>query len=164
MFYIYDGGQHGLIAATTDTGFSQTISWHEELNKRINARSDGIGAGAANTAIMITKRGEYSNYSNYVTPSAATLWHQYPPATGGWAEADGVIYGDWYLPSKHELSLMIGNNSAASLNLTGSAGYWSSNENVSGFKPNEAWRHLLGSNADSVAKSSYARVRMIREF
>ena len=52
VFYVYDNGKHGLIAATSDQ--SRGIRWNGGLNKYTNtrARADGVGAGLKNTAII----------------------------------------------------------------------------------------------------------------
>ena len=55
VFFVYDGGQHGLIAATTDQ--SASIRWYGGSYTNTRARADGIGAGLNNTAIIIANQG-----------------------------------------------------------------------------------------------------------
>jgi hypothetical protein len=43
VFFVYDGGQHGLIAATVDQ--SEGIRWYGGSYTITRARADGIGAG-----------------------------------------------------------------------------------------------------------------------
>jgi len=42
VFYVYDNGQHGLIAATADQ--STGIRWFGGSNTNTRARADGVGA------------------------------------------------------------------------------------------------------------------------
>ena len=93
MFFVYDGGQHGLIAATADQ--SAGIRWYGGSYTNTRARADGIGAGLKNTAIIIANQGPVDG-----SAFAATVCNEYS------VTVDGVTYGDWYLPSKHELDLL----------------------------------------------------------
>ena len=112
VFYVYDGGQHGLIAATTDQ--SAGVRWYGGSNTNTRARADGIGAGLKNTTIIIANQGDVD-----ANAFAATVCNEYS------VTVDGVTYGDWYLPSKYELNLLF----AESATVGGFTGvYWSSNE------------------------------------
>jgi hypothetical protein len=93
VFFVYDGGQHGLIAATADQ--SAGIRWYGGSYTNTRARADGIGAGLKNTAIIIANQGPVDGNA-----FAATVCNEYS------VTVDGVTYGDWYLPSKHELYLL----------------------------------------------------------
>ena len=71
---------------------------------------------------------------------AARLCNEYSVTVGG------IIYGDWYLPSKHELNLLY-----LQKNVVGgfaSDGYWSSSE----FNAGGAWR--FGPGTGTVFNSS----------
>ena len=120
VFFVYDGGQHGLIAATADQ--SAGIRWYGGSYTNTRARADGIGAGLKNTAIIIANQGPVDGNA-----FAATVCNEYS------VTVDGVTYGDWYLPSKHELDLLyierdtVGNFA--------NEYYWSSTE----FDTNNAW-------------------------
>ena len=120
VFFVYDGGQHGLIAATADQ--SAGIRWYGGSYTNTRARADGIGAGLKNTAIIIANQGPVDG-----SAFAATVCNEYS------VTVDGVTYGDWYLPSKHELDLLyierdtVGNFA--------NEYYWSSTE----FDTNNAW-------------------------
>ena len=120
VFFVYDGGQHGLIAATADQ--SAGIRWYGGSYTYTRARADGIGAGLKNTAIIIANQGPVDG-----SAFAATVCNEYS------VTVDGVTYGDWYLPSKHELDLLyierdtVGNFA--------NEYYWSSTE----FDTNNAW-------------------------
>jgi hypothetical protein len=70
----------------------------------------------------------------------------------------GVTYGDWYLPSIHELNLLHTSNAFPLTN----AWYWSSTEaSVSEAKIKSLW--FGGDQVDS-DKGSIGRVRAIRSF
>ena len=87
VFYVYDNGQHGLIAATADQ--STGIQWWNGTAILCNpVRNDGVPIGRINTDSIISKQGQ----GNY----AAAICAQY--LGGG--------FGDWYLPSKYELNLL----------------------------------------------------------
>ena len=92
VFFVYENGVHGLIAATSDQ--SSGVMWAE----RGTAFSwgDGIGAGKTNTPLIAAV-----SYSYRPTNSiAAAECIRYS------VTVDGVPYADWYLPSKHELNLL----------------------------------------------------------
>lgn len=55
VFNVYDGGRHGLIAATAVQ--STGIRWHGGSNTNTRARADGVGAGLKNTSIIIANQG-----------------------------------------------------------------------------------------------------------
>lgn len=113
VFYVYDNGQHGLIAATADQ--STGIRWYGGSNTYTRARGDGVGAGLKNTAIIIANQGPVDGVA-----FAATICNEYS------VTVNGVVYGDWYLPSKHELNLLFLNK-----NVVGgfaNTNYWSSTE------------------------------------
>ena len=90
VFYVYDGGQHGLIAATADQ--SAGIRWPGGSFTNTCARVDCIGTGLKNAAIIIAKQGPVDGNT-----FAARLCNEYSVTVGG------TIYGDWYLPSTYEL-------------------------------------------------------------
>ena len=88
VFYVYDGGKHGLIGATVDQ--SVGANWEDVSGEKsaINGIRDGINAGAMNTERIINFQGN----AGY----AAQLSANY----------NGGNFGDWYLPSKYELNLL----------------------------------------------------------
>ncbi len=93
VFYVYDGGHHGLIAPTSNQGMA--MRWYAGTNTSTMAMADGVGAGKANTAIIIANQG-YGDGATY----AARICNEYSVTVGD------VTYGDWYLPSKFELNLL----------------------------------------------------------
>ena len=114
VFYVYDNGQHGLIAATADQ--STGVRWYAGTYTNTMAFADGVGAGKANTAIIIANQG-YGDGGTY----AARICNEYSVTVGG------VTYGDWYLPSKFELNLLYLQKSV--VGGFASSYYWSSTEN-----------------------------------
>ena len=118
VFYVYDGGKHGLIAASSDQ--STGIRWYgggSFTNTR--ARADGVGAGFKNTAIIIANQGAVDGNA-----FAATVCNEYSVTAGG------VTCGDWYLPSRHELNLLYIQKVAGTVGgfATNNVLYWSSTE------------------------------------
>jgi hypothetical protein len=146
VFYVYDGGQHGLIAAIADQ--SRGIRWYGGTNTNTRARADGVGTGLKNTAIIIANQGPVDGGA-----FAATVCNEYSVTVGG------TTYGDWYLPSKYELNLLY-------LQRTVVGGfadyvYWSSTEIDNG----NAWRQNFPSgNHYSANKYRDYYVRAVRAF
>ena len=139
-FYVYDNGQHGLIAATADQ--STGIQWWNGTFILCNpGRNDGVPIGRINTDSIISKQGQ----GNY----AATICAQY--LGGG--------FGDWYLPSKYELNLLY-----LQKDVVGGfaiANYWSSTE----IDISSAWVHDFSFGSDSPGnKGGLFYVRAIRAF
>jgi hypothetical protein len=141
VFYVYDGGKHGLISATSDQ--STGTSWYNGGYAAANAPFDGINAGIRNTTSITTvyQTGSY----------AAEIC----------AFFNGGNFGDWYLPSKYELNLLYQQKTIVGgfANET----YWSSTE----LHPNNArastqtFTNGVQNNHD---KSSTFYVRAIRAF
>ena len=146
VFQVYDGGQHGLIAATADQ--STGIRWYGGTNTNTRARGDGIGAGLINTAIIIANQGPVDGVA-----FAATVCNEYSVVSGG------VTYGDWYLPSKHELNLLFIKKTFFG-GLVGS--YWSSTEADFG----NAWGQSFTNGPQTTVSKFVANfaVRAIRSF
>jgi hypothetical protein len=148
VFYITDGGAHGLIAATSDQG---PIKWYNTGYSTTGAAATAIGTGLANTNTIINSQ------AGTATSYAAGLARAY--TVGG--------YTDWYLPSKDELNLMYANigkgASSPNYNIGGFADnyYWSSTE----FNNFYAWNQGF-SDGDWNIKVKYypVYVRAIRAF
>lgn len=140
VFFVYDNGQHGLIAASADqsTGVPWSIS-----NSITNAVRDGIGAGKFNTERIINNQGAGAY--------AAQICANY---TGG-------NYGDWYLPSKYELNLLYLQKAVVG-GFPNSGAYWSSSE----YNFSSAWYQYIvdGAQFYNLGKISAFYVRAIRAF
>ena len=150
VFYITDGGAHGLIAAPTDQ--SSGIIWGPNYTIT-GATGTAIGTGLANTSTIITIQG------GTPTSYAAGLARAY----------NGGGYTNWYLPSKDELNLMytkIGKGaSSPNYNIGNFAPlyYWSSTE----YNQNEPWTQEFNNGGQiyfSNLKSYPLYVRAIRSF
>lgn len=96
VFYVYDNGKHGLIAATSNLSYnkSYTFKWGPSPNY-VMALRNGINAGIYNTERIIIQQGAANG------TYAAMVAAHYSFNDNGWGG-----YGDWYLPSKYELSLL----------------------------------------------------------
>jgi hypothetical protein len=159
VFYVYDDGQHGLIAATSNQ--SSGIRWYNNVlasnnGLLINASRDGIGAGKWNTERIIANQGA----GNY----AAQLCANY----------QGGGYGDWYLPSKYELNLLYlvrdvvgGISETITMDMgfdlftyTNYHPYWSSTE----YNNSGAWWNSMNDYANGFDKDNQLYVRAIRSF
>ena len=137
-----EGQVHGLVAATADIG---SYIWSGTLTA--TGTSTAFGTGQANTNAIIASGGSGSY--------AAKAADDYSITSGG------VVYNDWYLPSRDELAHILQN--ASLIGGFASAYYWSSSE----FSVNEAYCYfspwcnctwLASKNGSSV------RVRPIRTF
>jgi hypothetical protein len=151
VFYVYDGGKHGLIAASSDQ--STGIRWYGGSFTNTRARADGVGAGFKNTAIIIANQGAVDG-----SAFAATVCNEYSvtETVGGIT----TIYGDWYLPSKHELNLLYLQKTV--VGGFADSGYWSSSEFVVDVG---AWfQNFNGGLQDVTFKDTTLRVRAIRAF
>jgi hypothetical protein len=140
VFFVYDGGQHGLIAATADQ--SAGIQWYNATDAVTNAVRDGIGAGEFNTERIIANQGTGAY--------AAQICANYQEGN----------YGDWYLPSKHELNLLYLQKAV----VAGFAAsyYWSSTEK----DKFNAWGQYFyfGNQTSSAGKGNTLNVRAVRAF
>jgi hypothetical protein len=146
VFYVYDGGQHGLIAATADQ--STGIRWYGGSHTNTRARANGVGAGLKNTAIIIANQGPVDGNA-----FAATVCNEYS------VTVDGVMYGDWYLPSLYELGLLYTQRIAVG----GFSGvvYWSSTE----YTNTQAWFTNFNTGEQFVEGKLFSwYVRAIRAF
>ena len=105
----------------------------------------GIGAmdGAAKTAVML----------GVCTSGAANLADAYT------ATINGVVYGDWFLPSKGELNQIDVNREALGVRYPGGA-YWSSSE----YDGTLAWYQWFGQGQSKVGKALGRYVRPVRAF
>jgi len=117
VFYVWDNGRHGLIAATSNLSFGGTtgFTWGPTANY-VMAIRNGINAGMSNTERIIIKQG--AGIGNYAAMVAA----HYSFNGNGWGD-----YGDWYLPSKYELQLLFKQKNVVG-GFTNTTYVWSSTE------------------------------------
>jgi hypothetical protein len=145
VFYVTDGGLHGLEAAPTDQGNARYGCFETSI-----AGADGIavGTGEQNTADILIGCAE--------PRMAAAVTDTY--ALGS--------YTDWFLPSKDELNLMflnIGQGSTTIGNVGGfvNGRYWSSTEVGSNIAREQ---HFNGGSQGSSGKNSMLSIRAVRAF
>ncbi|BBL58334.1 DUF1566 domain-containing protein [Methylomonas koyamae] len=156
IFYVDDTGQHGLIAALNDYGALAT--WHNRVDKTTGTSGDGVYAGEMNTAILVAM--QISDYpgGNFAAKFAA----DYSRREDGdlcFGEYGEICYGDWYLPSKAELSLLYQQK-----NIVGSFSdgfYWSSNDSGD----HTAWSlNFANGSLVSNGKAATCKLRFVRAF
>ena len=100
VFWVDETGQHGLVCTKEDQ--IGGVRWHAGANGNTQAKGDGIYAGKANTSIIISSLIALGDDGNTY---AARICNELQ------ITEFGDTYGDWYLPSKHELNLMYQNKS-----------------------------------------------------
>ena len=150
VFYVYDGGLHGLIAALADQGTSSGTQWDNGDSKLTGTTGDGLGAGAMNTTLIAATQMDDTPNGKF----AAKLCADYSLKA-----ADGVTYGDWYLPSKAELALLY--KQKAVVGGLANATYWSSTET----SRYHAWsQNFLNGHQPNHGKHHSFRVRAVRAF
>ena len=157
VFWLDESGEHGLVCAATDQ--SAAMRWYGGTTGVVQSKGNGAYAGETNTAIIISGTvaigDDGSTYAARICNEAQI--------------SDGVnTYGDWYLPSKEELSLMFGEIviiNATALENGGTAFllnyYWSSTE-VDATRAYVTYYNM--GNSTSTAKSGGFPVRAIRAF
>ena len=150
VFYITDGGLHGLEVAPVDQStFEAWIEGGSTLKTKNGNTSTAIGTGLANSNAIIDQTGH--------TGSAAQVCRSY----------NGGGLTDWYLPSKDELAAIWDNlvdDGTGSNNGVGGFAenlYWSSSEGSSG----HAWNQFFLDGFQYFNFKNYAsRVRAVRAF
>lgn len=168
VFYVYDGGQHGLIAAKADLltgqyGDQPGFPWFISIEGFVSsgAVGDGLEAGKMNTSLIVATQMSYNNqfFNQSSQDFAAKACVSYLST-----DANEIIYGNWYLPSKYELNLLyMSMENVATLNLSPDY-YWSSTE----YDKDNAWYQNFYDGTQDYGESSkgygYPHVRPIRSF
>jgi len=147
VFFVYDNGQHGLIAASADDPAARR--WNNLVNRYTGTSGDGLNSGYGNTTLIVATQTGDNQPGNFAARTCA----DYSVTVGD------VTYGDWYLPAKYELNLLY-----LQKNLVGgfsNLSYWSSNE----FDDALGWGQNFG-NGDPVImfKQTSLSVRAVRAF
>jgi hypothetical protein len=167
IFYVYDGGAHGLIAARNDQ--SSNADWDLGTGYETRARANGIGAGLKNTTLIIASEisqrqssEEDKNGRNGYNGEefAATICNEFYVSTT--ENNIETTFGDWYLPSKYELNLLY--QKRTTVGNFASDKYWSSTE----YDSDKAWTINFATRSGSAEstqdKTDGNRVRAIRAF
>ncbi len=161
VFYVYDGGMHGLVASLDDISTSATWDNGNPVAKITGTVWDGSNpyqlggsflGGVMNTGLIIAGIIGDNPLGNF----AARLCSDFYCVDN----TDSYLYyGDWYLPTLFELNLMYQQKSV--LGISGGE-YWSSNEATDAY---QAWVMNFGNNYNYTnQKNSTAKVRAIRSF
>ncbi len=116
VYYVYDNGHHGLIAAPVDDPYSVGTMWYAGTYLKTMAIANGINSGKLNTFIIYAVQGE-GNAVKYAARACIQ----------GLIAVTGINYGDWYLPSPYELGLLYSQKAVVGGFV--SSKYWSSYEN-----------------------------------
>jgi len=147
VFYIYDNGRHGLVASTSDQDLS--VEWYNGTNRYTNTTGNGIGAGDMNTSLIIALQTNDNPTGNF----AAKVCADYS------VTVEGENYGDWYLPSKLELTYLYINKDV--VGGFSNKYYWSSTE----FSSVSAWAQDMSNGSFvNLNKGIPYAVRAIRAF
>ena len=141
VFFVYDNGKHGLIAATSDQ--SSFVRWG--TTTAVNAVRDGINAGKANTERIILVQGSAGDYAAQIA-----------------ANYQGGGFGDWYLPSKYELNLLF--QKKIFVGLFPGFRYWSSNESGNSNAWGQDFNDIWGAQYYTNRTQKHSSVRAIRSF
>ena len=151
VFYVYDNGQHGLIAAVADQ--STGMQWYNGTFRYTGTTGDGLGAGVMDTAMIVAIQAVDNQPFQIPGNFAAKLCADYSVTIGS------ITYGDWYLPSKYELNLLYLQQAVVG-GFTGFY-YWSSTEvdNITALT-----QEFLSGSQSSLVKGGTFSVRAIRSF
>jgi hypothetical protein len=144
VFYIYDNGQHGLIAAPYDQ--STGIQWYNGSFTTVNAWRDYMNAGMYNTERIIMSQG-LGDYAAQLCSKCSI-----------------GSFGDWYLPSLKESAYLYDQKSV--VGGFANARYWTSMEyNLYPTSDTRAYYTNFDTGAQGEAyKDNTYRVRAIRKF
>jgi len=141
-----------LEAAPADYEVSNTVWGGYETF--VGANATDIGTGTSNTSTIIAKFGDaepYQNKTDYAAKVSADLV----------VPKNGVVYDDWFLPSKDELSQMYLNLKENNLGGFSANRYWSSSE----YDKTGAWNQSFDKGTRyNGSRNGSGRVRPVRAF
>jgi len=157
VIWVDETGEHGIVCAKTDQ--SAGIRWYAGTTGSTQAKGDGPMAGKQNTAIIIAAHIAIGDDGSLY---AARLCNALK------ITENNVSYGDWYLPSAEEMSLMYTHrfkiNEAALANggtTFSPSYYWTSTESYAA----HAFYVSMGSGlVDTNNKAMTHLVRAVRAF
>jgi hypothetical protein len=150
IFWLDETGQHGLVAALADQS-AKGIAWNPGNSVVTGANADTVYSGQTNSGKIVTVQGK-----NDQNAARLCLDHS--------VTSNGVVYDDWYLPSKFELNLLFQQRTVVGGFNTSSGIYWSSTESTEA-PANSAWEQefRFGSPYED-DKDVTDQVRCIRKF
>ena len=155
VFFVDETGNHGLVSAINDQSSSAT--WNKRKLVRRNERlSENFDT---TTTIFGSKSQRKSNINKYNANRICSKLK---------IKINGVIYKDWFLPSKENLELMYLNRNIINENTTKNGGsefidsyYWSSSE----FDYTNAWVQSFKDGKRAYHyKNYFYKVRPVRAF
>ena len=97
VFYVSDGGAHGLIVAPANAGNAQTFGPSIQVVPYATGTSEAIYAGKENTSILVNGITSWRSAGNSTPPTTAELCNNYS------VEVSGIVYDDWFLGSFDEM-------------------------------------------------------------
>lgn len=158
VFWVDETGQHGLVCSKENQ--STSVKWFAGTFGKTLAKGNGLYAGKTNNTIIIMST--YTVVGDNGDLYAARLCNELV------VSENNNQFGDWYLPSEYELSLMYQNKAEINTTSTANGGenlindvYWSSTED----SDNTAWGFNFSDGQESsILKSFQNRVRAIRSF
>lgn len=165
VFWVDGSLQHGLIVSLADLNGQEGVEWRngEGGDRTVNAQAKGLGAGAANTRLIIAQQTIDQQEGQF----AALLASNYQISADGITPCPAMItatkacYGGWYLPSVYELVLLHTTLKSTDLGGLANDAYWSSTES----NTTQAWLVDFSSGEPYVReKATPARIRSIRTF
>jgi hypothetical protein len=142
VFYITDGGRHGLEAAPS--------GWHGDIDPARQWKNKNTATAGTSTTIG----SGYANTYLYMVGDEH-------PAAAACRSYRSDIEGDWFLPSKDELNLMF--LQKTTIGGFGNYSYWSSSQATIMKSWVQAFGYGSQSTQDKITARSY-RVRPIRSF
>ncbi|NBK25642.1 MAG: DUF1566 domain-containing protein, partial [Spirochaetia bacterium] len=148
----YSDGWRYLEAAPAGNEWSSKV-WGG-YGTEVGGTGTAVGTGASNTEKIVAKFGNaepYGKKTDYAAKLCADLV----------VTKDGVVYDDWFLPSKNELDLIFQNLYGNNLGGFSEDNYWSS----SVYSANSAWLQHFGRGTQYYYSRLLAdRVRPVRAF
>jgi len=169
VFYVTDGGLHGLEAAPPnwyEGGEAKAIAWiygdqatdednqvYQKTQTTLNGNTlTAIGTGLANSNAIVA---QVAAAGGTTTPYAAQLCLDYSVGEGAY------VYDNWFLPSKDELALLYTNRDLNRSDGFSDEGYWSSSE----YGQWDGWSQYFSNGRQTgTYKSAGRMVRPIRSF
>ncbi|HKL60268.1 MAG TPA: DUF1566 domain-containing protein, partial [Sphaerochaeta sp.] len=135
-----------------------SIEWGDKVwggyGTNVGNTATGIGSGKGNTEKIVSAFGDAEPYEKK-TDYAAKLCSDLK------LTKDGVVYADWYLPSKDELNQMYRNLLKKGIGGFSANYYWSSSEDYA----YAAWNQDFHNGSQYYSnRSSGSRVRPVRAF